>query len=262
MINKFIMLAVVYYLSEFFNSRLIFNVFIFYGVIFMDIEKINKSGYEIRKMADIGTFPVAIKLIKEGEKIPDGFKKLEKQMRHCQIVNEVRKFGKFYVTEYDDYLCKMGAAALGLGELSEKVKSGDFYFNNLKHFKTHEAAKKTIDNMCFLPKNSTIAVLYAPLEKATFKPDVVLFICTPKKAMILTQSILYENGGRMNASFSGKQSICSDAVACVIKENEPNITIGCNGCRKYAEIDNSEMILSIPGKDIENIREGLCVFSE
>ncbi|NLI61806.1 MAG: DUF169 domain-containing protein [Methanosarcinaceae archaeon] len=228
----------------------------------MSLEEIKKCGAEIRELLEMDTYPVAVKLIKAGEEIPEGFEKPEKQMRHCEFVGEVRRTGKSYVAKLEDQLCKGGAAALGLGQLSEKVKSGVFYYENLGHFKTLEAAKKTVDGISFLPANSNSAILYAPLEKTFFEPDVVLFVCNPKQAMVLTQSELYTEGGRMNAAFSGKQSICSDAVAHVVISGEPNITVGCSGSRKYSKVKDSEMIYGIPGKNILNLMDGLKIFAK
>ncbi len=228
----------------------------------MDLEKINKNGLEIKEAINMAGSPVAIKLVKPGENIPEGYEKPDEKVRHCQYVADASRDGKMYVTSLEDHLCKGGAAALGLGALSEKLRSGEFYFSRLGHFKTLEAAKKTIDNIAFLPANSVKKVLYAPLEKANFEPDVIIFLCNPKQAMVLTQSLLYTEGGKMSPEFSGKQSICSDAVARVITNDAPNITVGCSGSRKYAKIDDSKMILSIPGKNLNDLMEGLAVFAK
>jgi len=43
-----------------------------------------------------------------------------------------------------------------------------------------------------LEAESTLATLYAPLESASFVPDVVVIICSPKQMMLLTQAALYK----------------------------------------------------------------------
>ena len=228
----------------------------------MDAETLNAYGVTLKEKLALSTFPVAVRLLKEGEAIPAGLEKPGEQMRHCQFVDTVRRTGRSFITVYDDHQCKGGAAALGLGELSEAVKSGRFYFEKLGHFASHEAAVRTIDSIPFLPAFSSKAVAYAPLEKATFVPDVVLFICTPKQAMLLTQCSLFAEGGRFDASFSGKQSVCSDGVAKVVSAGRPNITIGCSGSRSYAEIKDEEMIFSIPASDLDGLMKGLEVFAK
>ncbi|MCL2141424.1 MAG: DUF169 domain-containing protein [Methanimicrococcus sp.] len=227
----------------------------------MDVQKINEIGNEFKKLLHLDGSPVAVKLIpagKEGE-IPSRYQKLDRQLRHCQIVDHVRRTGDCFYTTAGEHLCNGGAAALGLGKLPEKVKTGEFYCDGLKQFETIEAAKKTVDMISFLEPFSNAIVLYAPLESTPFEPDVIIFICKPKQAMLLTQGYLYKDGGRIHAEFSGKQSVCSDAVAQVVKSGQPNVTIGCGGSRSYAKIMDEEMLYSFPFKDIEKTVQGLGV---
>ena len=74
--------------------------------------------------------------------------------------------------------------------------------------------------------------------------------------MIVSQCYLYNSGGCIESKFSGRQSFCSDAVARVIKNQIPNITVGCGGSRKYTKIKDEELLLSIPWKDIDMLYEG------
>jgi Uncharacterized protein conserved in archaea len=225
----------------------------------MSTEKTNSFGSEFKSLLQLSGSPVAVKLIPVGQEseIIDVYQKLDRQLRHCQITDHVRRTGEMFYTTLEEQQCKGGAAALGLTQLSEKVRSGQFYCDSLHHFETVEAAKKTVDQIPFLEPHSNAVVLYAPLEKATFEPDVVIFICTPKQAMLLTQGYEFVDGGRIEAAFSGKQSVCSDAVAQVLLSGRPNVTIGCSGSRAYTKIMDGELLYSIPAKDIEKTVIGL-----
>ena len=225
----------------------------------MSTEKINLCGSEFKSLLQLGGSPVAVKLIPVGQEneIVGQYQKLDRQLRHCQITDHVRRTGEMFYTTLEEQQCKGGAAALGLTKLSDKVRSGQFYCDSLHHFETVEAAKKTVDQITFLEPHSNSIVLYAPLEKATFDPDVVIFICSPKQAMLLTQGYEYVNGGRIEAAFSGKQSVCSDAVAHVILNDRPNLTIGCSGSRAYTKIADGELLYSLPAKDLEKTVIGL-----
>jgi len=75
---------------------------------------------------------------------------------------------------------------------------------------------------------------------------VILIITNPKQVMELSQALLHKNGGRVNASFAGKQSVCADGVAYPYISGEAGVTVGCSGSRKYTEIKEDEMIISIP----------------
>ncbi|HII92419.1 MAG TPA: DUF169 domain-containing protein [Methanosarcina sp.] len=223
----------------------------------MDVKEINKYGQELVDCLKLTTSPVAVKLIPKGGEVPEGMKKVDEAMRHCQLVDRVRRTGEEFYTLGEDQMCKGGAGAMGLGEMPPKVASGEFYFNKLKQFSTQGAARRTLERVTKLAPNSTEAILYSPLEKATFTPDVVVAICTPKQVMLLTQAIMYKMGGRIEASFAGKQSLCSDAVVQAYKEGKVGVTVGCSGSRTYTKIADEEMIMGIPIELLADVAAGL-----
>jgi len=223
----------------------------------MDIKEINSYGQKLVECLKLKTSPVAVKLIPKGEKIPEGIRKVDEAMRHCQLVDRVRRTGEEFYALAEDQMCKGGAGAMGLGEMPAKVASGEFYYKGLKQFSTQDAARRTVEMVPTLPSNSTEAVLYAPLEKTSFVPDVVLVICNPRQIMLLTQAFMYKTGGRLEASFAGKQSVCSDAVVQVYKEGKIGVTVGCSGSRAYTKIMDEEMIMGIPVELLTDVAAGL-----
>jgi uncharacterized protein (DUF169 family) len=116
-------------------------------------------------------------------------------------------------------------------------------------FSSLGSAKRTVDA---IPKIDPImkAIAYSPLETTPFDPDVVVIICNPKQAMQLAQAMVYTLGGRFEADFSGIQSICGDAVAGPYTTKKPNITLGCSGSRKFADIKSDEVIVGMNGENI------------
>ncbi|KKH49530.1 hypothetical protein EO95_18185 [Methanosarcina sp. 1.H.T.1A.1] len=225
----------------------------------MDLKEINNYGQEMLECLKLKTSPVAVKLIPKGEKVPEGIEKVDEAMRHCQLVDRVRRTGEEFYTLGEDQMCKGGAGAMGLGALPPKVASGEFYYKGLKQFSTQGAARRTIEMVPTLTPNSTEAVLYAPLEKTTFMPDVVVVICNPKQIMLLTQAYMYKTGGRLEASFAGKQSLCSDGVVQAYKEGKIGVTVGCSGSRAYTEIADEEMIMGIPVELLPDVIAGLRI---
>lgn len=191
--------------------------------------------------------PVALKFVLREEDIPEGIKKIEKGARHCELVQKASRGETFYSTQ-DEQTCKGGASALGLMEAPEKVKTGELY-KDLGRFSSIGSAKRTVDQ---IPKieNVMYALVYAPLERANFDPDVILVICNPLQAMKLAQAMVYTLGGRVEADFSGIQSVCADAVAGPFTTKRPNITMGCSGSRKYADLQPDEVIVGLNGENI------------
>lgn len=198
--------------------------------------------------------PVAVKLVVQRSDIPAGVPELKEKIRHCEMVQKARAGDVFYATK-EQHACAGGAGALGVAETPEKIKTGEFYFG-LGRFKTLESAKKTMEAVPRTGKRF-IATMYAPLEKAAFKPDVIVIIGNPKQLLRIAQSNIYHEGGRNNASFSGIQSLCADAVAAPYTTGELNATFGCDGSRKYAKIADEELIVGIPEARLAGLVEAL-----
>lgn len=214
---------------------------------YSDVNVYSLVSDKIKEHLKLSKSPVALKFVLREEDIPEGIKKLEDGARHCELVQKASQGEIFYATA-EEQTCKGGASALGIIEAPEKVKSGEMY-QSLGRFSSLGSAKRTIEE---IPKIEPMmyALIYSPLEKATFDPDVIVVICNPAQAMKLAQAMVYTLGGRVEAEFSGIQSICADAVAGPFTRKRPNITLGCSGSRKYAEIQPDEVIVGMNGENI------------
>ncbi len=211
------------------------------------------NGYDwvsdkIKTKLGLTKSPVAVKFVLRQEDIPQDIKKIENGARHCELVQRAASKGEVFYATAEEQACKGGAAALGIIEPPEKVKTGEMY-QSLGRFSSLGSAKRTMED---IPKieHMMYALIYAPLEKATFDPDVIVVICNPAQAMRLAQAMVYTLGGRVEADFSGIQSICADAVAGPFTRKRPNITLGCSGSRKFAEIQPDEVIVGLNGENI------------
>ncbi len=212
-----------------------------------DVEGYDMVSNELKERLGLDKSPVAIKFFLREEDIPEGIKKIDENIRHCEMVQKAAQGEMFYATSQEQ-MCKGGASAIGLMEAPEKMKTGEFY-QSLGRFSSLGSAKRTMDS---IPKIDPImkAIIYAPLEKIKFDPDVIVVICKPAQAMRLAQAMIYTKGGRVEASFSGIQSICADAVAGPFVNNTANFTLGCSGSRQYAGIKEDEVIVGMNGENI------------
>ena len=227
----------------------------------MDINEIRENAKKLMDLLGLDKPLVAVKLAKSQDEIPEGYETLEEEKRHCEMIQMARLEGKKLYATADKHLCKGGAYAIGVFKNPpEPLATGKLYVK-LGNYKDEEGAKKTVDA---IPKveEDIYATVYAPLDETDFIPDSIVFIGLPKHALRLVQAILYHNGGRFQADFAGIQSLCADAVAAVYTRKAPNLTLGCNGSRKYAKIEDSEMILSFQPSELENIIEALEHFKE
>ncbi|MGB9937804.1 MAG: DUF169 domain-containing protein [Methanobacterium sp.] len=215
---------------------------------------------ELNGLIGLKGSPIAVKLVKSAEEIPESYKKIGEKKRHCEFVQDARlKGNKGYATS-EEHLCKGGAGVMGIEAIPESVASGGMYYK-LGNFETADGALDTVNAIPKVNENY-YASLYAPLETAEFDPDVVILILTPKQALKVSQAYLRKKGGRISSDYSGIQSVCADAVAAVKERGIPNMTLGCNGSRKFAGIADEEVIIGLPPENLEDIVEALKIFKE
>lgn len=202
--------------------------------------------------------PVAIRLAMDKREIPEGMEKLDRTMRHCQMVNLARREGRVFYATVENHECMGGAWALGLRQITETLKNGQFYFK-LGKFESTASCTRTIERVPHVEPGSTYATLYAPLEKASFSPHVVLIIAEARVMLKLAQATLFRLGGRITSEFSGIQSVCADACAQTYLSGRPNYSLGCDGSRKYSGIEDGEMVMGFPVEMLQEIVDAVRI---
>jgi len=212
----------------------------------------------LKKTLRLSGSPVAFRFAIKKEDIPEGMAEIDKTIRHCSMVGLARKEAKIFFARPDKHECNGGAWALGLREITETLKTGEFYYR-LGKFDSSASCKRTIDRVPHLGSGDTYATMYAPLENSPFTPQVVLILASPWAMLKVAQSTLFHVGGRINAEFSGIQSVCSDACAQTYLNGKINFSLGCDGSRKFSGIEDGEMVMGIPAELLPDLIEALQV---
>ena len=217
-----------------------------------------EASETLKKSLKLSGSPVAFRFATKKEDIPAGMQELDKTIRHCSMIGLARKEGRIFYSTAGKHECNGGAWALGLREITDSLKNGDFYYK-LGKFESSAACKRTIDRVPHLQTLETYATMYAPLEKTPFDPQAILIIASPWAMLKLAQSVLFRLGGRINAEFSGIQSVCSDACAQTFLKGQVNFSLGCDGSRKFSGIEDGEMVMGIPAELLPEITEALKI---
>ena len=219
-----------------------------------ELEKNQKYCDVIGSKVKLITKPVAMKLIKSEDEIPEGFNLIDEKVRHCEMVRKASLGEKFYSTA-EEQMCLGGAGAIGLMEMPEKLANGEKYYS-LGRYKDLETAKSLTSKLSIV-EDKHWGMLYAPLDEADFKADVIQIITEPVGGMKLAQSIVYASGEKINPNFAGIQSLCGDAFANPYIEKGVNFTLGCDGSRKAADVKDNEMAIGISADKIDEVISGL-----
>jgi uncharacterized protein (DUF169 family) len=103
-----------------------------------------------------------------------------------------------------------------------------------------------------LPKTPG-AVVYAPLGDSALDPDVVLFAGSPGSVMLL-QEAAQRAGVAAQWPLFGRPTCMALPFAL---SNGAVASTGCIGNRVYTDLDEGELYLAVPGRDIARVAEEL-----
>lgn len=212
----------------------------------------------LKRSLNLRGSPVAVKLARKPEDIPDGVGPIEETVRHCQMISRARLKGEIFYATTERHACMGGAWALGLREITESLSTGEFYYK-LGKFETWAACMRTIQQVAHLPEPTTYATVYAPLEKTSFDPHVVVIIAEPRAMLKLAQAELYLLGGRIESSMAGIQSVCADATALPYLSGKVNYSLGCDGSRRFSGIEDNELVMGIPAELLPEFARALPI---
>ncbi len=199
--------------------------------------------------------PVAIKLLKPDEAIPENVSEPALPLRHCQAITVARRGNSLYMPP-SKHACPDGSAIMGLVPMSPKLRSGELYLL-FKKLPNIECAQKMIASRPEFEPGEYRASVVAPLEEADFEPDVVIFTIYPEQIMWLCCASSYGSGERHVFHTSGYNSTCADLTVQVMKSQKMNISFGCYGARAISDINDFEAYLSVPFNQMGSLAESL-----
>lgn len=214
-----------------------------------------KLAEALQRALSLRWSPVAVRLMRPGEKIPQGVAEPATRIRHCQSITAARRGNCMYIPPRR-HACPDGAGIMGLITMSPKLRSGDLYLL-FKKLPNIDCARKMIATRPEFAPGTYTATLVAPLEKAPFEPDVVIFTLWPEQAMWLCCASTYGNGERQVFNTSGYNSTCADLTVQVMKSQKMNISFGCYGARASSDVEDFEVYVSIPYGQLAALVESL-----
>lgn len=205
-----------------------------------------------------GSFPVAIKMLKEGEPIPDRVKRpaedLGFQAAVCQGFAIARRYGWPIAIGRDDLSCPLAKAVFGFAPPLDYYVEGHACAG--MYTETPEAGARTEAETPKFEPGQYEHIVLAPIHRCSFEPDVVLIYGTSGQVMRLLTAALWKQGGRLASSFSGRID-CADAIIETMQTGKPQVILPCYGDRIFAQTEDHEMAFSVPADWMGKIIEGL-----
>lgn len=150
--------------------------------------------------------------------------------------------------------CDDAAYAIGLKEVPEYVYSGRKEYEDRKYL-SKSIAFQVQNEKKYIPQKIYGAII-SPLEEIE-NPDLVIVIATAKDMMRLTQGYSRYYGVNKNLLSIGVQGICSELVSKPLMNNDLNVSLLSNCCRKLTDFSAGCMGASFPIHLAENIFKGI-----
>lgn len=212
----------------------------------------------VQKYLRTATYPVAVKLMESTEEFPERTKRPLRDMGHriniCQGVALARRYGWVVGFGKEDHACANSLVILGMEEEPDFIKDGSIVCGPYTDTLEHGAITQKMT-----PRSEVAmsAILLAPLHRADFVPDVVLFYCNPAQAVRLIQSALYTIGGVIESRFMGRCA-CGTEIVATLQKQACQVVVAGGGEKVFAMLGDDEMIFTAPGSMITPIIEGLA----
>ena len=147
--------------------------------------------------------PVGVKYVVER---PVGIKRLKKELNFCEMLKEAQEGSSFYVTPEDWVCVGVEQMILGMQDAEPLLVSGVFGGDE-GLFGGANACRAMYDYLPRMPKGSVKYVVFAPVDKLTFDPDLLVMTTSVQQAQTLLRSVNYSTG----APFTSK---ATPVVAC------------------------------------------------
>lgn len=220
------------------------------------MKEIKELCEAVEKYLRVASFPVGIRLAREGEKIPQRARSPLKAIGHrlalCQGVNLARTYGWTMVFGKEDHACPGALVYLGHVSPEEYLKGGlsTVYVENEDIGRAMEAT------FPLMPEGSVAEVWIAPLDSCQFNPDAAVIYGMPGQIVALIQAANFRKGTGISSRSTGRGA-CASWLIKVVQSNECTYVVPGGGEKIYAGTQDHEMAFSIPRSKFQEIIEGL-----
>jgi uncharacterized protein (DUF169 family) len=208
------------------------------------------------------THPLAVKLLRQEDKIPEGAKSPVKDFgvpfSLCQALALSRKEGLTIVLDKNSQSCPIALAGLGLVK-PEEFLAGKFVLAPINQ--SPEARKKMVASLPRFPFGKYQQVLISPIKTAAFDPDVIVFYGSAAQVMRMIQAAVFSSGKALTSTATGSGGCLVPIVAAML-EGECKYAVPGNGDRRLGLVADGELSFGMPRERFEEVMQGLKLSHE
>ena len=206
---------------------------------------------ELERRLRLKTYPLAIRLLHEGEEVPDGLTRPMRDLGYhlslCQAFEMSRRDGTPMAMLREDMWCPEPVIGFGLQEPPDYFMEGNNRYP--RDVSTPGAGHVYAEELPKLPTGLYTGVLSAPLHSTPFEPDVITIYCIPAQLSLLLLGREYKDGHNLTCSMSS-HAACVYGIVPVLLNKRSQIGLPCRGDRYAAMAEDDEMILTMTTQEL------------
>lgn len=153
--------------------------------------------FDVLKQMKFDIAPVAVKYF---VRRPQDLNRVDQPMTLCEMLVKAQNGGVFY-SDPKDHTCGAGLYVLGQADIEAQFISGE-YGAGLGVYCDERAAGRLYHYLPRIARDVVNFVGFAPLDKLTFDPDILLFLANIDQAEILLRAMSYKNGQMWSSRYS------------------------------------------------------------
>jgi uncharacterized protein (DUF169 family) len=159
----------------------------------------------------------------------------------------------FYTVPSDHYNCAVGSHTHRIALPAERAHE----LNDTIAFmaRNNYVATAEVPGIPTLAR-SPGAVAYGPIERAGFKPDLVLIAAKPAQAMLIYEAALKAGAASALTNALGRPA-CA-VLPLTNSSRRTSISLGCKGNRTFTGLPDEELYVAVPGDKWEAVLEKLA----
>jgi uncharacterized protein (DUF169 family) len=213
----------------------------------LNLTQLHEMGSELESWLRMRVHPVAIKMLKSREEVPDNAIIPTRDWKHkyalCQTISRAQSGYEDTIAMFkEDHWCFEPVVGLGLVERIPEFLEGHHRYPDST--KTLRAGGTWCQNMPYLEQGLYQGIVCAPLHKCNFWPDLILMNINGLMATYLLIIRNYIDGKDLFCQLSG-HAACVYSIVPSLLNKECSISIPCKGVRRFTGTQDSEIIFTL-----------------
>lgn len=215
---------------------------------------------EFERLLRLSTFPIAAKMLRAGEDLPEGairpVRDLGHQFNVCQSFALSRRAGQTIAVLKEDNWCPGPVAGYGIEHPTDYYLKGHQQQNTFRDLATSRTWSESLPR---LDIGKYAGIVSAPLALARFEPEVVIAWVDSAQLALLLMAHSWGYGKDVVSRLSARGA-CIFEIVPALRTGDCQLSVPCLGERQRAMTQDCELVFSIPWSKFELMLDGMRHF--